>query len=287
MHNIPNVAMWEDKGVERVDIGGLLGDGPTPSPRGRPENYSAAPLKTPTISATVAPLVAADHSRRLAAALTRDLADFPSGPARDHECSIRRGEVLEGIDQIRHVLRETERADPNPVSAAEKECYASRLRWAADMIMGLKKGIESLAKCDDKKANEGEYAALTMLLNECETKLAQLAPEWDESLRQTALRPMNGDNALSSSSSSTSRVDMPWCVRSTKNVGEIFTDALAAEAEETLMSLGEMLAPFLGVISMIGHQPLQPPVSQALMLPLKDRRPLKNNEVQRETFTPR
>jgi len=74
-----------------------------------------------------------EEAQKLAAALVQDLLDL-SGPDRDREILIRRSEVAEGIQQIQHVLQETERAIVNGqesilVHTTERECYASRLRF--------------------------------------------------------------------------------------------------------------------------------------------------------------
>jgi len=175
-----------------------------------------------------------EEAQKLAAALVQDLLDL-SGPDRDREILIRRSEVAEGIQQIQHVLQETERAIVNGqesilVHTTERECYASRLRWAADMTVGLQRGVKSLAKCDGAESAHREYTRLQDLLHKCEQEQARVA------------------HALVTAASAGSR-DARHDVEDQFPSVEQFGAALAAEVRDTLKEtfteVFDMFSPFL------------------------------------------
>merc|ERR1719210_956902 len=123
---------------------------------------------------------ASEHAELLATAIMRGLADLtPGGPEITAEGRERRQEVLEGIEQIQHILKESEQTisdagEEMELSNTARDCCVGRIKWAAGMTSGLKRGVEGLQRVDTIGVEKGEYDTIIVLLRDSEQRVRHL-----------------------------------------------------------------------------------------------------------------
>mmetsp|Transcript_70199 Transcript_70199/g.198121 ORF Transcript_70199/g.198121 Transcript_70199/m.198121 type:complete len:243 (+) Transcript_70199:163-891(+) len=197
---------------------------------------------------------ASEHAELLATAIMRGLADLtPGGPEITAEGRERREEVLEGIEQIQHILQESERtineagADMD-LSNTARECCAGRIKWAAGMTSGLKRGVEGLQRVDTIGLGKGEYDTIIVLLRDSEQRVRSLT----QVIAPPVVNPTPAALASASASSSEPTPDQARRQEEKKAAAaaldEQLNDTLATEVQRTLQGLGDIFWPVSDLI---------------------------------------